>query len=70
MSLNVVHVICPQPPGHVGGSDLHVAELAAHQARTGLRPLVVQGRSPEYAERLRSRDPECGGPEPVDGYLS
>ncbi|MFY1691149.1 glycosyltransferase [Plantactinospora sp. WMMB782] len=53
MSLNVLHVLVPEPPGEVGGADMHVLDLARYQLRAGLRPVVVERGSAEFANRLR-----------------
>lgn len=51
--LGVLHVIVPEPPGEVGGADLHVLDLAAEQARSGqFSPVVLTVGSHEYVHRL------------------
>ncbi len=49
----VLHVIVPEPPGEVGGADLHVVDLAVEQARSGqFSPAVLTVGSHEYVQRL------------------
>ena len=52
----VLHVIVPQREGAVGGSDLHVIDLAVAQREHGQwRPLVLAPRaSRDYKERLQA----------------
>jgi len=53
MTLTVIHVLVPEPPGELGGADMHVLDLARYQQSAGLRPVVVERGSPEFAERAR-----------------
>lgn len=53
LGLRVLHVLVPEPPGEVGGADMHVRDLASYQAEAGLRPAVVERGSTEFADRLR-----------------
>lgn len=50
----VLHVIVPQREGAIGGSDLHVLDLAVAQQRYGhWRPLILAPRATrDYQERL------------------
>lgn len=50
----VLHVIVPQREGAIGGSDLHVLDLAVAQQRHGQwRPLILAPRATrDYLERL------------------
>lgn len=50
----VLHVIVPQREGAVGGSDLHIIDLAVAQRDHGAwRPMVLAPRAPQdYLERL------------------
>ena len=51
---SVVHLIVPEPPGEIGGADLHVLDLARLQMRRGiLKPFVLCNTSEEYAFRLQ-----------------
>lgn len=52
MTLTVLHVLVPEPPGELGGADMHLLDLAVHQADVGLRPVVMERGSPEFASRL------------------
>lgn len=63
---SVLHVIRPQPPGEVGGADLHIADLAEEQNRSGVRALVCHYGNPEYAALLDARGIENSG-VPADG---
>lgn len=50
----VLHVVVPQRKGAIGGSDLHVLDLARQQVRSGWLPLVLAPRAPNhYLELLR-----------------
>ncbi len=53
MSLKVLHVLVPEPPGEVGGADMHVRDLARYQASAGLTPVVAERGSAEFAARIR-----------------
>ncbi|WP_327325222.1 glycosyltransferase family 4 protein [Streptomyces sp. NBC_01210] len=53
MPLTVLHVLVPEPPGEVGGADLHVIDLAAQQVADGHRAMVVERGSTEFADRVR-----------------
>src|SRR5258708_5803379 len=58
---SVLHLIRPQPPGEVGGADLHVVDLASEQLLAGVDVTVAHFGNPEYAALLRSRGiPEVG----------
>lgn len=50
--VSVLHVICPQPKGGVGGADLHVLDLAEQQLRTGTRVTVLALVNDAYRQRL------------------
>jgi glycosyltransferase involved in cell wall biosynthesis/5'(3')-deoxyribonucleotidase len=52
MSLKVLHVLVPEPPGEVGGADMHVHDLALAQRRSGMLPAVAERGSREFAARL------------------
>lgn len=52
--LRVIHVLVPEPPGEVGGADLHVLDLARMQLLSGVRPVIAERGSPEYAMRARA----------------
>jgi L-malate glycosyltransferase len=54
MSLKVFHVLVPEPPGEVGGADMHVYDLATAQLASGTTPVVFERGSPEFAARLGS----------------
>ena len=59
-SLRVLHVIVPEPPGSVGGSDMHVLDLAAAQQECGLAaPVVLETLSPPFVARLRAAGVEA-----------
>jgi glycosyltransferase involved in cell wall biosynthesis len=58
MSLTVLHVLVPEPPGEVGGADMHVHDLARYQASAGLAPIVAERGSAEFAARIRGADVE------------
>lgn len=53
MTHTVMHVLVPEPPGELGGADMHVLDLARYQQSAGLRPVVVERGSREFAERAR-----------------
>lgn len=53
MSVRILHVLVPEPPGEVGGADMHVRDLAVEQQSSGAHPVVVERGSREFAERLR-----------------
>ncbi len=59
----VLHVIVPEPPGEVGGADLHIADLASEQLGAGsFEPLVLEAGSADYAARLaRAGIPHLAG---------
>ncbi len=58
--LNSLHVIVPEPPGSVGGADMHVRDLAAAQQRRGhTKPIVFETLSPPFAARVRAAGVEC-----------
>ena len=52
--VTVVHVLVPEPPGERGGADRHVLDLASWQCSSGLRAVVVERGSPEYAHAARA----------------
>src|SRR5262249_36134899 len=54
MSLTVLHVLVPEPPGEVGGADMHVRDLAVAQLATGMTPAVIERGSKEFPARLAS----------------
>lgn len=54
MTLSVLHVLVPEPPGEVGGADMHVRDLATYQAASGMAAAVIERGSPEYAHRMRA----------------
>ncbi|MFF1484633.1 glycosyltransferase [Streptomyces sp. NPDC058319] len=47
-------MIAPQSPGAIGGSDMHVLDLAKYQKSVGMQPIVIERGSHLYAERLRA----------------
>jgi glycosyltransferase involved in cell wall biosynthesis len=52
---HVLHVIVPEPPGEIGGADLHTRDLARAQLHSGwFRPLVLEVGSEEYSRRLEA----------------
>ncbi|GAA5089297.1 glycosyltransferase family 4 protein [Nocardia iowensis] len=51
MSLTILHVLVPEPPGELGGADMHVLDLAVSQRAAGLRPVVIERGSEEFAAR-------------------
>lgn len=52
MTLRVFHVLVPEPPGEVGGADMHVRDLAVAQLAAGLNAVVIERGSTEFADRL------------------
>jgi len=54
MPLRVLHVLIPEPPGELGGADMHVRDLVAYQSSADLAPTVIERGSAEFADRLRS----------------
>jgi L-malate glycosyltransferase len=54
MTMTVLHTLVPEPPGEVGGADMHVLDLTRCQLHAGLRPVLIERGSPEFAERVRS----------------
>lgn len=51
MALTILHVLVPEPPGEMGGADMHVLDLATEQAKLGHRPIITERGSPEFAGR-------------------
>ncbi len=54
-ALSVLHVICPQPAGSVGGTDLHVLDLAEQQLRRQMRVSVLPLGNAVYQHRITAR---------------
>lgn len=53
--IRVLHVIVPEPPGSVGGADMHVLDLASALRDEGLaEPVVLETLSQPYASRVRA----------------
>lgn len=53
MALSVLHVLVPEPPGEVGGADMHVRDQAVSQISQGTTAAVIERGSPEFADRVR-----------------
>jgi glycosyltransferase involved in cell wall biosynthesis len=53
MSVTVVHVLVPEPPGELGGADMHVRDLVTYQISVGMTATVVERGSTEFADRMR-----------------
>ncbi len=50
----ILHVIVSEPPGEIGGSQLHIIDLAEQQLKRGkYRPLVLFTEEPGYRARLQ-----------------
>jgi hypothetical protein len=54
-ALSVLHVICPQPAGSVGGADLHVLDLAEQQLRRQMRVFVLSLGNAVYKHQITAR---------------
>lgn len=55
MALSVLHVLVPEPPGEVGGADMHVRDLAASQTGQGMTAAVIERGSHEFGDRVRQQ---------------
>ncbi|HEY7070958.1 MAG TPA: glycosyltransferase family 4 protein [Acidimicrobiales bacterium] len=52
----VIHLIQPQPPGSIGGADLHIADLAEAQREHGETvPRVLAIGNDDYTDLVRAR---------------
>src|SRR5262245_8213788 len=58
MTLSVLHVLVPEPPGEVGGADMHVRDLARYQLGAGIDCAIVERGSTEFADRMRGQGVE------------
>lgn len=54
MSLTVMHVLVPEPPGELGGADMHVQDLATYQTSVGMSTTVLERGSTEFAAQMHN----------------
>jgi L-malate glycosyltransferase len=51
MRLSVLHVLVPEPPGELGGADLHLLNLAQYQVRSGCEVTLIERGSQDFVVR-------------------